>query len=245
LTATIKRLWKNEYFQTATVIALIAVTVMGLWYGSQIVLNTKIPPALAVVSGSMCVPYDGACTGWLSADHPFERTLHTGDLIIIQGLDPKDLKTNYPDSDIIVYQNPSNPTNPDDKIVHRIVATTEINGTLYFYTKGDGNGYNKWPDTPNTAEYDPWSPVPANLIYGKVIMRIPWIGYIPYFVQGFSSSSGVNISYIVIPIIVLLIILLVLLEFILPLLKRKQTAREHNSTPNNPNGIDKEKSESS
>ncbi len=219
MTATIKKLWKNEYFQTVVVVALIVVVVFGFWFGSQLVLNTKIPPALAVVSGSMCIPYDGACDGWA---HPFDRTLHIGDIIIIQGVDPKDLNTNYPNSDIIVYQNPWYPNDPDAKIVHRIVASETINGTLYFYTKGDGNGAteaDKWPNTPDRSEYDPWSPVPATLIYGKVVMRIPWIGHIAIFMR---SVLGVNNSLIGIPIIIILIILLILIEFVLPVFRRKK-----------------------
>jgi hypothetical protein len=219
LTATIKKLWKNEYFQTAIIVALIVVVVFGFWFGSQLALNTKIPPALAVVSGSMCIPYDGLCDGWT---HPFDRTLHVGDIIIIQGVDPNDLNTNYPNSDIIVYQNPWFPNDPDAKIVHRIVGKEVINGTLYFYTKGDGNGAteaDKWPNTPDRSEYDPWNPVPANLIYGKVVMRIPWIGHIAIFMR---NVLGVNNSLIGIPIILILIILLILIEFVLPVFKRKK-----------------------
>ena len=69
--------------------------------------------------------------------HPFNRTLNVGDIIIIQGVDPETLNTNYPNSDIIVYKKPADPE--DTPIVHRIVASYEINGTLYFQTKGDGN----------------------------------------------------------------------------------------------------------
>ncbi|HKZ88330.1 MAG TPA: hypothetical protein VJ066_04110 [Candidatus Bathyarchaeia archaeon] len=216
MTATIKKLWKNEYFQTAVVVALIVAVIFGFWFGSQLVLNTKIPPALAVISGSMCIPYDGACDGWA---HPFDQTLHVGDIIVIQGVDPKDLNANYPNSDIIVYQNPWYPTDPDAKIVHRIVAKEEINGTLYFYTKGDGNGADKWPNTPDRSEYDPWSPVPANLIYGKVVMRIPWIGHIAIFMH---KVLGVNSSFIGIPIIIILIILLILIEFVLPIFRHRK-----------------------
>lgn len=219
MAATLKKLWKNEYFQAFFVLVLIAAVVIGLWYGSQVVLNTRIPPALAVVSGSMCIPYDWLCDDWLSVNHPFDRTLHKGDLIIIQGVNPADLNDDYPNSDIIVYQDPRYPTDPDQKIVHRIVATTEINGTLCFYTKGDGNGFNRWPA--NTTEYDPWSPIPADLVYGKVIMRIPWVGYMPYLIQQASKDLGVNISYIVVPAIMVIIILLVTTEFVAPLLKRR------------------------
>jgi hypothetical protein len=126
-------------------IAVIVLVVLAVWLGSQAALNTAYP-VLAVKSGSMCIPQDGACDGW---SHPFSRTLHKGDLIIIQGVAPADLNANYPDSDIIVYHNPSN---PDELIVHRIVAKIEINGTLYFSTEGDGNGIKKWPDKPDMID---------------------------------------------------------------------------------------------
>jgi signal peptidase I len=206
LIANLKKLWKNEYVQTAIVIGLIALAVFGFWFGSQAMLNTPYP-ALAVVSGSMCVPYDGACDGWA---HPFSRTLHIGDLIIVQGVDPQELNANYPDSDIIVFHEPSD---PDELIVHRIVAKEERNGTLYFYTKGDGNGFNKWPSTPQETEDDPWSPIPEDLVVGKAVMRVPWVGHVVLFMR---NSIGL-------PLVVALIILIVIVEFIIPILREKKS----------------------
>ena len=180
------------------------------------VLNTKIPPALAVVSGSMSIPYDGGDNLALSLEHPFDRTLSIGDIIIIEGVNPKDLNTNYPNSDIIVFHKPGDPS---ELIVHRIIGVTDVNGTLYFQTKGDGNG-NPWPQTPQYGQ-DQWdsnSPpgVPQNLVVGKVVMRIPWVGWIAIGIQKLGADSSA-----VIPIIVVIIILLVLVEFVPPLLKRK------------------------
>ena len=232
MTSTIKRLRKNENFQTLFVIALIAAVVFSLWFGAQAILNTRITPVLAVTSGSMCITYGGACDGWLSVTHPFDRTLHTGDLIIIQSVDPKTLNTNYPNSDIIVYQDPRYPTDPNQKIVHRIVGTTEINSTLYFYTKGDGNPLTKWPNALSTGEYDPWSPVSADLIYGKVVMRIPWIGHLPIFIQDLSRDLGFNASYIIIIVVAIAIVLLVVAEFIAPLRKRRQIKPEQSAQTN-------------
>jgi len=213
LTVNLNKLWKNEYFQTAVVIGLIVLVIFGFWYGSQVVLNTPYP-ALAVVSGSMCIPYDGACDGRF---HPFARTLHIGDLIIVQGVNPADLSADYPNSDIIVFHKPGN---PEELIVHRIVAVDEINGTLYFRTKGDGNG-NEWPNTPSSAEYDPWktNDVPGvreDLVVGKVVMRIPWLGHIVLFMR---NSIGL-------PIVIALIIILVIVEFIVPLLRGKEAQQQ-------------------
>ncbi len=206
----LKRLWRNDYFQTAVIIGLIVAIVLVFFYGSQLVLNTQYP-TLTVETGSMCIPYDGSCDGWT---HPFTRTLHVGDLLIIQGVDAADLNTNYPDSDVIVFHEPGN---PDRLIVHRIAAVQNINGTLYFQTKGDGNGGTnyRWPSIPPVSEYDPWpggQGVSQDLIVGKVIGRVPWVGLITLFMR--QNPFGL-------PIVIALIILLVVLEFVFPILKKK------------------------
>jgi signal peptidase I len=215
-----KKLWRNEYFKSALAIGIIIAVVFGFFFGLQFLLNTPVPVRV-VESGSMCVPYDGACDGWLSLTHPFAQTLHKGDIIIIQQVDPKDLNTNYPYSDIIVYENPADQSSTP--IVHRIVAVDDNNGTLYFQTKGDGNGgpQYKWPVVPPPQQYDSntlWTTgvgVPQDLVVGRVVMRIPWFGWITLFMR--ENSWGL-------PVIVALILLLVVVEFLLPILRgRKQT----------------------
>jgi hypothetical protein len=221
VTATPKKFWKNEYFQTALTIGLIIIIVFGFWYGSQAVLKTNYP-VLAVVSGSMCIPYDGGCDGW---SHPFARTLHIGDLLIVQGENPADLSDAYPYSDIIVFHNPNNPS---ELIVHRITQKFEQGGIYYFRTKGDGNGEDKWPALPNTSMVsgnDSWV-VPQDLVVGKVIMRVPWVGHIVLFMHDYNRG---------VPLIIALIILLIVLEFILPIFRRKKPAP---SDPNKPVQMD-------
>ncbi len=208
MTASIKKALKNGNVQTIILIALVAVVVGGFYLVEQAGYIAVVP------SGSMCIPYGGACDGWA---HPFDRTLHVGDILIIQPINPKDLNTDYPNSDVIVYHNPQKPS---ELIVHRIAASTEVNGELAFYTKGDGNGWDKWPNPISPSEYDPWSPVPQDLIVGKVILRIPWVGWVSIIMQ----STGAN-NTIVIPVIILLIIALIVSEFVVPLLKRKQTSQ--------------------
>jgi signal peptidase I len=205
LTATLKKLWKNEYVQTAVIIGLIGLIVLGIWITVQVMLNTP-DPALVVITGSMCIPQDGNCDGWT---HPFARTLHIGDLIIIQGVNPADLNANYPNSDIIVFHNPAD---PNELIVHRIAAEEVIDGKIYFYTKGDGNPVDKWPNPIQPSEYDYWGKVSQDLVVGKVVMRIPWVGHIVLFMR---NSVGL-------PIVITLIILLVIIEFVAPLLRGKK-----------------------
>ncbi len=209
----LRKLWKNEYFKTALAIGLIIAILVGFYVGMVLALGTPVPVRV-VESGSMCVPYDSACDGWLSLNHPFAQTLHKGDIIIIQAVNPADLNANYPNSDIIVYKNPNGVT----PIVHRIVEKQEINGTLYFKTKGDGNSPIKYPAVSNYYDNIPDSRgVPQDLVEGKVILRIPWFGWITLFMKGNDWA---------LPLVVALIVLLVVIEFVLPIVKEKRIRSE-------------------
>jgi signal peptidase I len=217
----LKRVWKNEYFKTAVAIVLIVAIVLGLIFGLQFALHTS-DPALTVESGSMSIPYDASDNFWLSIAHPFDRTLSIGDIIIVQGVNPKDLNTNYPNSDIIVFHDPDDPST---LIVHRIIKTEVVDGTIYFQTKGDGNG-NPWPQTPQSG-LDPWDysnppGVPQSMVIGRVVMRIPWFGWVTLFMR--DNSWGL-------PVVIALILLLVVIEFIIPILREKKPEQPNTTQP--------------
>jgi signal peptidase I len=116
-TATLKQLWRNEYFQTGVSVALVVIIVFGFWFGIQAALNTPYP-ALAVASGSML------------------PTLNVGDLIIVQGTPPQQINAQYMTGDIIVFRSPSR---PEELIVHRAVRMELRDGVYWFYTHGDNN----------------------------------------------------------------------------------------------------------
>ena len=213
-----KKVLKNDYVKTAIAIVFIIAIVLGFFFGLGLALGTSVPVRV-VESGSMCTDIYG-CDGW---SHPFEQTLHVGDIIIIQSVNPEELSADYPNSDIIVYQNPNLRGNPEaTPIVHRIVAKYQVNGTWYFQTKGDGNGVN-WPTTPTTSEYDShtlWSTgegVPEDLVLGKVVMRIPYFGWITLFMRGNSWA---------LPLVIGLIMLLIVIEFILPIVRTKNRKKQ-------------------
>jgi signal peptidase I len=215
------RFWKNEYFKTVVAIVLIVAIVLGFLFGLQFALHTSYP-ALTVESGSMSIPYDAQDSFWLSIAHPFDRTLSIGDIIIVQGVNPKDLNINYPYSDIIVFHS------PDDYnmlIVHRIIGTEVVNGVTYFQTKGDGNG-NSWPQTPTSGQ-DPWDfnnppGVPQSMVVGRVVMRIPWLGWVTLFMR--DNSWGL-------PVIIAIIMLLIIVEFVIPILREKKPEQQNPTQP--------------
>jgi len=220
----LKRVWKNETFKTTVAIVLIVVVVLVFLYGLQFALHTP-DPALTVESGSMSIPYDASDNFWDSIAHPFDRTLSIGDIIIVEGVNPKDLNTNYPNSDIIVFHSPDDPSM---LIVHRIISSETVNGVIYFQTKGDGNGAPyTWPQTPNGAGDDPWDNnnppgVPQSMVVGKVVMRIPWFGWITLFMR--DNSWGL-------PVVIALILLLVVVEFVLPILREKKPEQQNTMQP--------------
>jgi hypothetical protein len=228
-----KKIWRSQYFKSAISIVIIVMVILGFFLGLRFALNTDVPTRV-VESSSMSIPHNfqpGPPYPFsyilLTLLRPFDRTLNVGDIIIIQGIKPTDLKTNYPNSDIIVYKNPTDPTGTP--IVHRIVASYEVNGTLYFQTKGDGNTDVQWPKIPSVSEYDSntiWHTgegVPQNLVIGKVVMRIPWFGWI---------TLELRDNALVLPLIVAIILIFIALEFIIPVVRKRQKKLEQEQTKN-------------
>ena len=196
-TSKLKRAWSKEYVQTGLVIIAVVLLVAAFWFGVQIVLHSEYP-MLAVASGSMCVLPSKPCDGW---SHPFEHTLHLGDLIIVQGIAPEEIKTGPPPyGDIIVFRQQSG----SELIVHRAIGNETVAGQLYFITRGDGN-----------TVQDP-TPIPAGNVVGTVVMRVPWVGHLALFMR---NQAGI---YIIVGIIILLIVV----EFILPLATKKKANPE-------------------
>jgi signal peptidase I len=192
----VKKLWKNEYFQTAIMIALIVIVVFSFWFGLKAALRTDYP-VLAVASGSMSTiqPDDP----WL---HPFTRTLHTGDLIIVQGVTgPQDIyaapfNQSGRSGDILVFRDPET----GELIVHRAIAWYDSNTVI---TQGDGNSI---PGPPDEGK------VPVSFVIGKVVLRVPWIGELALLMQ---NQSGVYL-------ILGLIIIIIAVELIISIPREKK-----------------------
>ena len=204
-----KQLPKNEYFWTVVMILLIVVVILGFWYGLRLGLNTDYP-VLAVASGSMSLPQGVPDPGWAS---PFSRTLHTGDLIIVEGVNPEDVyaapfNESGRSGDILVFH----AIGIDELIVHRAVGETVVNGQIYFITEGDNN-----------FGPGPSSPTPAANVVGKVIMRIPWLGYIALDLR---TSTGILV-------VVILIIVFIVVESVVSEVKPKRTDKSQSEPAEN------------
>lgn len=92
-------------------------------------------------------------------------TIKAGDIVITL----KDKNNIYKTGDPITFVSEGN-ISKGVIITHRIIDTKVVNGSYFYYTKGDAN---------NTAD---GSPVSANNVIGKVILKIPKAGFIQQFV---------------------------------------------------------------
>lgn len=184
----LRRFWKNSYVKTILLAAIIVGGVVAFWFGLQAGLRTQYP-LLTVASGSM-VP-----------------TLNVGDLIAVQGVNAADLNAGAnPVGDVVVFRRP--PAN-DELIVHRAVNKTFYGGLWYIRTKGDANsGPDTWtgPDTYGGM-------ISQNLLIGKVVGKVPWLGYIPLYIR---RPEGITL-------IIVLMVIIILAEYIPEMSKKQKT----------------------
>ncbi|MFW9921482.1 MAG: signal peptidase I, partial [Candidatus Thorarchaeota archaeon] len=150
---------------------LLAVVIGGTLtgYGIFMVVMGTTSPLVVVTSESM------------------ETTLYRGDLLVLQARAQEDIHL----LDIVVYQDTVWHT--DGPIVHRVVEIQIVNGTYYYYTKGDNNAMRD----PGERTYDE--------IVGVVVGRIPAVGNVSLFLR---TPEGFAI------IIILFIVILVVPEFV-------------------------------
>ena len=125
--------------------------------------------------------------GFLGTDYPMMvvvsqsmvPTLGVGDYIFVQHISGEDINAEpAPNGDIIVFLSPGS---TDEYIVHRAINRYISDGSISFQTKGDNN------QAPDSFR------VPTNNIIGKVIGRVPIIGYFSLFIKtarGFGLIIG-------------------------------------------------------
>ncbi|MEM2356924.1 MAG: signal peptidase I [Candidatus Bathyarchaeia archaeon] len=158
---------KKELIKNLLLIVIILGSVQLGWQILKVTLNTSIPIAY-VPSKSM------------------EPTLKVGDLVIIKGVAPQEIKQ----GSIIVFYVPGHYGEDEYRIVHRVVKVVDLGGELGFETKGDNNP---------VSDYYRWGYIPSSYVVGVVIYRIPYIGY-----AALGIKRPIGIAFILLLIAILL-----------------------------------------
>lgn len=110
-------------------------------------------------------------------------TLGVGDYIVVDHVDDFDdvVAAPQPEGDILVFLRPHS---SDEYIVHRAVNKLLRDGEWWFVTKGDNNAV------------EDSQPVREQNVVGKVVARVPILGYFPLFIKtsrGFALVAGLMV----------------------------------------------------
>jgi signal peptidase I len=139
---------------------------LGLMFGTNY-------PVVAVVSGSMTHDQKDFDAWWEEnknwylengftkeefQDFPFHNGFNQGDIMVLFGGNPENIKT----GNVIVYE--AHPDYPP--IIHRVTSEEQEDKTTYFQTKGD---HNIIPDREK---------IPEEKFLGRAVLRIPYLGWV-------------------------------------------------------------------
>lgn len=103
--------------------------------------------------------------------YPISNGFDIGDVLIIKNTAPNNLNV----GDIMLFKpQDENYFKIQGPVVHRIINKWEVNGKIYFATKGDHNS-NTFENFENN--------IPEENVIGKVVSRVPKLGYIKITIQ--------------------------------------------------------------
>jgi signal peptidase I len=198
----IKNLRKNGLVTTLFLLLLVLLANFVIQGALTLILKTPTP-LHTPISGSM------------------EPTLNIGDLLIIQGgITGESVYAHLGNGDIIIFHDPRDYNGIP--IVHRAIDKYQVNGTWYIVTKGDHNGASlydyengaddwSWYGFPKGGNYSK-AGIPESYIIGKVIFRIPYLGYVLRTFDETTISLGIFAITLRQFLIIILLVVFVYLE---------------------------------
>ncbi len=164
-------IWEDDSLASWLVNVLLAFILVKfiLYPGLGLVFGTQFP-VVAVVSGSM--EHDTAFDGWWNSQSDFYTSMNItklefqsyrftngfnkGDLMVLFGA------SHLQRGDVIVFKGSAS-----EPIIHRIVKLSPG----FYQTKGDHN----------PASRDDETHISPDLIYGKAVLRVPYLGWFKIF----------------------------------------------------------------
>jgi len=166
-------------------VLVVLTSIVAFWFCLRAAFKSEYP-LLPVDAGSM------------------KPVLNVGDLVVVQGLsDVSEIKAEKLDGDIVVFRRPSN---PDELIVQRAVNKTLVDGFWYFRTQEDTASSPFWWSEGLNVE-DTWGDgyFHQKFLIGKVVGKIPYLGYVPLYVNVFLRSPEAMFLFIVLMFLIILL----------------------------------------
>ena len=135
----------------------------------------------ALVFGSASLPALLGYNTMVVTSGSMEPAIRVGDAVILKPSSPEEIRI----GDVITFK----PFGSPGLVTHRVVATSEIEGSRYFQTQGDANAT---PDPDLTS---------AKAVFGKVALTLPKMGFLLHF----AATPRGKMLMIALPLIVLMV----------------------------------------
>jgi len=168
----------------AILVLVVLSSVIAFWFCLKIAFKSEYP-LLPIDVGSM------------------EPALNIGDLIVVQGFsNASEIKVGEkPEGDIIVFHEPGT----NRILVQRAIDRNFVDGVWYFRTQGDNVSSPAWWSSGQNFE-DTWEGgFHQKFLIGKVVGKIPYLGYIPLYVSAFLQTPEAMFLVIVLLCLVILL----------------------------------------
>jgi len=182
----LSRLTRKRYVKATILVIVVIGSLAAFWFGLKAILRTEFP-LLAVDSIGM------------------RPALNFGDLIMVQGVpNVSEIKAvAAPNGDILIFFRPSE---PDVLLIRRAVNITFQDNAWYIRTQADENpSPDRWGSGQNPE--DTWGDgyFHQKFLVGKVVGKIPLLGYLPLYVSAFLQTPAAMFLFIALMFLVILI----------------------------------------
>ena len=163
---TVKKIWPDVKWLFNYMASILLYTILILLLVVGIIFIAYILDAkMNAESGDWKPPLYNA---YIIVSQSMTPVIKVNDAIITKRVDPKEIEV----GDVVTYYS-ENPQYPGIMITHRVIEKNQVDGEYYFVTKGD---YNQIADPLTVKE---------SQIYGKVVMRIPKIGFVQVILSNY------------------------------------------------------------
>ncbi len=163
---SVKKIWPDVKWLFNYMASILLYTILILLLAVGIIFIAYVIDAKKNASGGDNKP--PLYNAYIIVSQSMTPVIKVNDAIITKRVSGNDINV----GDVVTYLS-ENPQYPGIMITHRVIEKNQVNGEYYFVTKGD---YNQISDPLTVKE---------SQIYGKVVMRIPKIGFIQVILSNY------------------------------------------------------------